>query len=126
VPVRAAELEVHWWHLHRAHQYDSQQHDSLQHESHEHDSQQHDGHRQGQAATRDELEQAVVDLYSHVYGAEPETVRPAAQNRVEAMDLSDRWVAAGRDRADPLLAAERRALVASYSALFDAVSRAPA
>jgi hypothetical protein len=40
-----------------------------------------------------------------------------------AMDASDRWVAAGCDRADPLLAQERRQLVASYSALRDAVDR---
>jgi hypothetical protein len=33
------------------------------------------------------------------------------------MDLSDRWVRAGCHRDDPLLAEERRALVASYSAL---------
>lgn len=37
-------------------------------------------------------------------------------------DLSDGWVSGGCDRADPLLAAERRALVASYSSLLDAVA----
>jgi hypothetical protein len=97
-PVRAAELEVRWWHVHRAHQYDP-------------------------TVAREELEQAVVDLYLHVYGSDVESMTPAARWRVEAMDLSDRWVAAGCDRDDPLLAAERRALVASYSALRDAVSR---
>jgi len=35
------------------------------------------------------------------------------------MELSDRWVAAGCRPDDPLLAAERLALVASYSALRD-------
>ena len=39
------------------------------------------------------------------------------------MDASDRWVAAGCDRADPLLAQERRLLVASFTALRDAVDR---
>ena len=99
-PVRAAELEVHWWHVHRAHQYDP-------------------------SVSRDDLERAVVELYAHVYEADPQTMVPAARHRVEAMDLSDRWVAAGCDRNDPLLAAERRSLVASYSALLDAVTRAP-
>ena len=49
-------------------------------------------------------------------------MRPAAASRVEAMDLSDAWVQAGCDLDDPLLAAERRALVASYTALRAAVS----
>jgi hypothetical protein len=39
------------------------------------------------------------------------------------MDLSDAWVAAGCDLADPLLAQERLALVASFTALRDAVER---
>ena len=50
-------------------------------------------------------------------------MRDAARYRVEAMDLSDRWVEAGCRADDPLLAAERRALVASHSALLHAVSR---
>jgi hypothetical protein len=50
-------------------------------------------------------------------------MRPAAAARVEAMDLSDAWVAAGCDPEDPLLAAEREALVASYTALRAAVGR---
>jgi hypothetical protein len=100
-PARAASLEVEWWRLHRAHQ------------------------REG-GATRAELEQALADLYSHVYSTSPESVREAARWRAEAMDHSDAWVATGCDLADPRLAAERRALVASYSALLDAVSRVPA
>lgn len=98
-PEQAARLEVRWWALHR-------------------DRQRADG------ASRADLEQALVDLYAHVYAiTDPGVLRPAARARVEAMDLSDRWVAAGRHRADPLLAAERRALVASYSALLDALAR---
>ena len=66
---------------------------------------------------------ALVNLYSYVYAAPPDAMRDAARYRVEAMDLSDRWVRAGCRTEDPLLAAERRALVASHSALLDAVSR---
>lgn len=97
-PVRAAALEVEWWRVHREHQHDGD-------------------------ASADDLVGALVDLYAYVYAADPELVRPAAAWRVEAMDLSDRWVRAGCSRSDPLLAAERRALVASYAALLDAVGQ---
>jgi hypothetical protein len=108
-PTRAAELEVAWWHLHRKRQRG-------------------DGAQDREVltpanASRDELERALVDLYTHVYSAPRDEMREAARWRAEAMDLSDAWVAAGCDLADPQLAAERRALVASYSALLDAVSR---
>jgi hypothetical protein len=95
-PVLAAELEVEWWRLHREHQHDP-------------------------AVTAAELVQALVDLYSYLYGAPREAVREAAEQRVRAMDHSDAWVAGGCRAADPDLAAERRALVASYSALRSAV-----
>jgi hypothetical protein len=95
-PTRASELEVEWWRLHREHQHD-------------------------EGTEERPLVQALVDLYSYVYGADPEAMRPAAQARVDAMDLSDRWVGAGCDLADPLLAQERAALVASYTALRKAV-----
>jgi hypothetical protein len=98
-PVRAARLEVEWWRIHREHQYDP-------------------------AVPGDLLVQALVDLYSYVYAAPPDSMRAAAVNRVEAMDLSDRWVANGCDLADPLLAAERLRLVASHAALLDAAQRA--
>lgn len=97
-PVRASELEVEWWRIHRARQRDD-------------------------AATRADLENALVALYAHVYATPPETMEDAARWRAEAMDESDAWVSAGCDLADPRLAAERRALVASYAALFDAVTR---
>ena len=96
-PTRAAALEVEWWRLHRAHQ------------------------REG--ADADELLDSLDALYSYVYGVPAATMRAAARLRVEAMDLSDRWVEAGCDLADPLLAQERRALVASYTALRDSVER---
>jgi len=104
-PARAATLEVEWWRIHRAHQRGASAED---------------------APTRDDLERALIDLYSHVYSAPRESMAAAARWRAEAMDHSDAWVAAGRHLADPRLAAERRALVASYSALLDAVSRIPA
>jgi hypothetical protein len=97
-PVRASVLEVEWWRLHREHQHDPQ-------------------------VSAEALVQSLVDLYTYVYDAEPDAVRPAAQHRVEAMDLSDAWVAAGCDLDDPLLARERSALVASYTALRRAVGR---
>ena len=97
-PVEASRREVEWWRLHREHQHDPDLEESA-------------------------LVQALVDLYAYVYSTEPEPMRAAAAARVEAMDLSDAWVRAGCDLDDPLLAAERRALVASYTALRAAVSR---
>jgi len=98
-PVRASELEVEWWRVHRARQHSTS------------------------SVPEPQLVQALVDLYSYVYSTEPEPMRPAAAERVRAMDLSDAWVDAGCDPDDPLLAEERRALVASYTALRSAVSR---
>jgi hypothetical protein len=97
-PVKAATLEVRWWRDHRNHQHS----DSLSDE---------------------ELVSSLNDLYAYVYGCEPAATRRASELRVEAMDLSDRWVAAGADRGDPLLVQERLALIASYTALRDAVDR---
>ena len=50
-------------------------------------------------------------------------VREAARLRAEAMDVSDRWVEAGSDPANPMLAQERALLVRSYAALLAAVHR---
>jgi hypothetical protein len=97
-PVRAAELEVEWWRVHRLHQHSSD-------------------------LTENDLTDALAALYSYVYEVTPATVRSAAELRMQAMDCSDRWVAAGCDCADPLLAQERRLLVASYTALRDAIDR---
>jgi hypothetical protein len=97
-PVRAAELEVRWWHVHRQHQHDP-------------------------AVSDADLVAALVDLYVYIYGAEPAAVRRAAELRVEAMDHSDAWVSNGCSLVDPLLAKERLALVASYTALRDALDR---
>jgi hypothetical protein len=96
-PARAAALEVEWWRAHR-------------------EAQRADG---GQEA----LVAALRDLYAYSYGVEPETVRPAAELRAEAMEVSDRWVEAGCDPSDPLLAHERSLLIRSFAALLAAVHR---
>ena len=97
-PRRAAELEVEWWRAHREAQHAPET---------------------GQA----ELIAALRNLYAHCYGVEPEAARPAAELRAEAMVVSDRWVEAGGDPADPLLAQERALLVRSFAALLAAVHR---
>ncbi len=95
-PAKAAALEVEWWRVHRERQHDP-------------------------SIETEQLVTALVDLYGYVYDGPRDLLRAAAAYRVEAMDYSDRWVRAGRDLGDPLLAAERRALVASYTALRRAV-----
>jgi hypothetical protein len=96
-PRKAAELEVEWWRAHR-------------------EVQRAEG---GQEA----LVAALRDLYAYTYGADPEAVRPAAELRARAMDVSDRWVEAGCDPANPLLAEERSLLIRSFAALLAAVHR---
>jgi hypothetical protein len=98
-PTRAAELEVEWWRAHR--------------------EAQHDG---GSGSSR-ELVPALRDLYAYVYSVEPDSVHGAAALRAQAMDVSDRWVEAGCDPDDPLLACERARLVRSYASLLAAVHR---
>jgi hypothetical protein len=97
-PRVAASLEVGWWHVHRAHQHDPQVSD-------------------------EDLLAALVRLYCYVYQVEPADVRRAAELRVQAMALSDTWVAAGCRSDDPGLAQERLALVASYAALREVIDR---
>ena len=96
-PTRAAELEVEWWRVHREHQH------------------------AGDSPER--LTVALQNLYAYTYSADPAAVRQAAALRAEAMDVSDRWVEAGSDPANPLLAEERALLVRSYAALLAAVQR---
>jgi len=96
-PVRAAELEVEWWRAHREKQHG--------------------------ADSKEALVVALRDVYAYTYGADPASVREAAQLRADAMDISDRWVAAGSDPENPLLAEERALLVRSYAALLAAVHR---
>ena len=96
-PTRASELEVEWWRVHREHQHAG---DSVE-----------------------GLVKALQDLYAYTYGADPADVRQAAALRAEAMDVSDLWVEAGSDPANPLLAQERALLVRSYAALLAVVHR---
>ena len=99
--VRAAELEVEWWRV----------------------------HRHGQRDEPDQPPNALIDaltaLYAHVYQEEPELVRPAAAARAEAMFVSDAWVAAGADPHSTAIEAERAALTRSYALLLGAVHRLP-
>jgi hypothetical protein len=98
-PARAADLEVTWWRVHRDHQ------------------------RTPRPGSRDALSAALRDLYATSYGVPADAVHPAAVLRADAMDVSDRWVAAGAGPADPLLAEIRVLLVRSYAALLSAVHR---
>jgi hypothetical protein len=114
-PARAAEVEVEWWRAHREHQHDG--------ESPGGDSLSGSAGAELAASRREPLVLALVDLYAYTYGAERDELRRAAELRAEAMDLSDRWVEAGRDPGDPLLAQERALLIRSYAALLAAVHR---
>ena len=98
-PARAAELEVDWWRAHRENQHDA---------------------ADGSAG---ELEDTLTALYAYTYSADPDDVRAAAVLRARAMDVSDRWVEAGREPHNPLLREERTLLVRSYAALLAAVHR---
>lgn len=99
-PRRAAELEVAWWREHRI----------LQRER------------------TDDDETALVDaltrVYAYVYDRPEQELQEAARHRALAMRISDAWVAAGCDPADPRVAAERAELVTSYTSLRRAVGPA--
>ncbi len=97
-PAHAAELEVNWWRVHRELPYCT----SL---------------REGD----DELVESLTRLYCYLYSEPEAAVRPAAQHRARAMDLSDQWVEQGRRPDSPLLAQEHAALVRAYAALLAAV-----
>jgi hypothetical protein len=96
-PARAAELEVGWWAAHRERQE----------------------HPDGISP----LVTALARLYAYLYSVDEAAVRPAAQLRAEAMDLSDAWVSQGCPPGSSLIAAERATLVRSYAALLAAVHR---
>jgi hypothetical protein len=64
---------------------------------------------------------ALTDLYAYTYGVDAGAVRPAAELRAEAMNVSDAWVERGCDPDDPELARERALLVRSYASLLAAV-----
>jgi len=71
----------------------------------------------------DPLVDALADLYAFLYRVERDEVVRAAALRVEAMDVSDRWVAAGCALESPLIDEERSLLVRSYATLLAAVHR---
>ena len=98
-PATAARLEVEWWRLHRANQHGAE------------------------PGAHEALVAALRDLYAYTYETDADLVRPAAELRAEAMDISDRWVADGCDPDDVNLARERALLVRSYAALLAAVHR---
>lgn len=97
-PARAAALEIDWWRAHRERQYSPDP-----------------------AETGEDLLNSVIRLYCHLFGQSEAIVRPAAVHRVDAMDLSDRWVREGCPPDSPLLPLEHAALVRAYSALLAAV-----
>jgi hypothetical protein len=100
-PAEAARLEVQWWHVHRRIQRDPDQTEFVE----------------------ADLTSAVADLYEYLYKVPRAQVLEAAQDRVQAMVLSDRWVEDGCHSSSPYLAAEGSALVRSYARLLAAVHR---
>lgn len=92
-PVRAAELEVRWWAVHR---------------------------QRDQFPDHAALAIALADTYAEVYRQPRERLLPAGEARAAAMDLSDRWVREGKDPESPLLGQISDLLVSSYRALRDA------
>ena len=99
-PRRASELEVEWWRVHRVHQREDTDEDEST------------------------LVAALTALYSYVYGVGQDDVTVAAEQRALAMRYSDQWVEEGCEKASPLIAQERAALVRSYAGLLAAVHRA--
>jgi len=97
-PARAARLEVDWWAAHRE-------------------------HARAPGSDDGPLVTALARLYAHLYNTDVAAVRPAAQHRARAMDISDRWVHGGREPGSPLIAEERDELIRSYTALLAAVHR---
>ncbi len=95
-PTTAARLEVDWWLAHREVQ------------------------REG--GSQEALVDALTALGAYVYQIEPDRVRPSAGLRADAMEVSDRWVAAGCLLASPLLVDELHLLVRSYDSLRQAVA----
>jgi hypothetical protein len=99
-PGVAARLEVEWWRVHREHQHNGRMTDG-------------DG----------PIIDALATLYAYVFGVDEAAVRPAGEQRAEAMRYSDRWVREGCSLASPLIELERAALIRSYAALLAAVHR---
>jgi hypothetical protein len=98
--VRAADLEVEWWRVHRYHQ------------------------REDAGGDEQPLIAALGALYAYVYGVREVDVQVAAEQRALAMRYSDQWVEDGCHLDSPLIEQERAALVRSYAGLLAAVHRA--
>jgi hypothetical protein len=94
--VRAAQLEVNWWIVHRK--------------------------LFGTDQNR-ELVEAVRDLYAAAYGVESPRLERAAALRVQGMLYSDLWVNAGKPVDSPLLNQEEEALYQGYAALKQAINQ---
>jgi hypothetical protein len=94
--VRAAQLEVNWWIVHRK--------------------------LFGNDQNR-ELVEAVRDLYAAAYGVESPRLERAAALRVQGMLYSDLWVNAGKPADSPLLNQEEEALYQGYAALKQAINQ---
>lgn len=102
--VEAARLEVDWWRAHR-------------------DVQRGPVDNGAGPRGRQDVVDALVRLYAYLYRTEPADVAAAAELRVQAMDVSDRWVAEGCDLGSRLVDEESALLVRSYAALLAAVHR---
>ena len=97
-PMRAGELDVRWWIIHR--QLFAQ-------------------------PENQPLIDAIADLYVEVFRVPREQLMQAATHRAEAMQFSDRWVREGHAPDSPLIPQIEAALVKSYQALRENVA-APA
>jgi hypothetical protein len=102
-PVKAAELEVDWWRVHR----EGQRRDGLA--------------AAGDPEPDEDLVESLTRLYSYLYSEPEDALRPAAAQRALAMALSDQWVREGCPPGSRLLGLEHAALVRSYAALLTAV-----
>jgi hypothetical protein len=96
-PERAAQLEIRWWVVHR---------------------------QRANQPDRSALVDALAASYAEVYQQPAERLRPAAEARALAMDLSDQWQAEGKDPDSPLLEQIADLLVESYRALIEATAQA--
>jgi hypothetical protein len=108
-PVRASELEVEWWRVHREHQHSDEEESALS-----------VGSREILESERP-LAEALAALYAYVYGVDEGWVTVAAEQRALAMRYSDAWVREGCRLDSWLIPAERAALVRSYAGLLAAV-----
>ena len=72
---------------------------------------------------RSALVNALAASYAEVYQQPAERLKPAAEARALAMDLSDQWQAEGKEPNSPLLAQIADLLVESYQTLVDSTAR---